>query len=144
MSENKPLKIIGETDFRELFHKIVYIQPTEEVQNHLAKSIPVCAEDEGFLAYGYIDNQAGFSFRIQSITIKFSVDFSTEDDPDIDEMSVEQLRAYLAELEGRLDEIESNEPDDNGSDAYDEWSDKRDELEDLISEVEDRLDELGD
>lgn len=76
--------------------------------------------------------------------IKFSVDFSTEDDPDIDEMSVEQLRAYLAELEGRLDEIESNEPDDNGSDAYDEWSDKRDELEDLISEVEDRLDELGD
>ncbi len=64
MSEKEALKLIGETGFRELFHKIVYIQPTEEVRNHLAKSIDVCAEDDGFLAYGYIDNQAGFSFRI--------------------------------------------------------------------------------
>lgn len=64
MSKNRHLKLIGETDFRELFHKIVYIRSTEEVRDHLAKSIPVCAEDEGFLAYGYIDNQAGFSFRI--------------------------------------------------------------------------------
>lgn len=64
MSEKKALKIIGETDFRELFHKIVYIQPTEEVRSHLAKNIDVCTVDEGFLAYGYIDNQAGFSFYI--------------------------------------------------------------------------------
>ena len=65
MSKNsKQLKLIGETDFRELFHKIVYVQSTEEVRNGLEKHIEICAEDDGFLAYGYIDNEAGFSFRI--------------------------------------------------------------------------------
>lgn len=64
MAEDKRRKLIGETDFRELFHKVVFIYPTDEVRDHLVKSIPLCAEDEGFLAYGYIDNQAGFSFRI--------------------------------------------------------------------------------
>lgn len=64
MAVQKKLKLIGETDFRELFHKILYIQPTEVVRNHLEKNISICAEDKGFLAYGYIDNEAGFSFRI--------------------------------------------------------------------------------
>lgn len=61
---SKQFKLIGETDFRELFHKIVYVQSTEEVRNGLEKHIEICAEDDGFLAYGYIDNEAGFSFRI--------------------------------------------------------------------------------
>lgn len=78
----------------------------------------------------------------KNITLKFSVKFSSEDDPDLDELTMEQLQEYLEELESQLDELEANEPEDDGSDAYEEWSDKRDELEDLISEVEDRLDEL--
>ena len=47
-----------------MYHQIIYIQPTEAVRNHLAENISICAEDKGFLAYGYIDNEAGFSFRI--------------------------------------------------------------------------------
>ncbi len=58
------LKKIGETDFRELFHKIVYIQPTEDVRSNLVKNMWFRAKGSGFLAYGYIDNQAGFSFRL--------------------------------------------------------------------------------
>lgn len=65
MGDNKmQLKLIGKTNFRELFHRIIYIIPTEAVRSRLENSIPVCCEDDGFLAYGYIDNQAGFSFRI--------------------------------------------------------------------------------
>lgn len=51
------------------------------------------------------------------LTIKFSVKISTDDDPDIDDMTIEQLEAYLAELEDQLDELDANEPDDDGSDA---------------------------
>ena len=64
MSEKREqLKRIGEADFRELFHKIVYIQPTEKVRISLTKSTKICTKNGGFLAYGYIDSQAGFSFR---------------------------------------------------------------------------------
>ena len=80
----------------------------------------------------------------KSITIKFSVKFGSDDSPDLDEMTAEQLQEYLEELEDQLDNLEANEPGDDGGDAYEEWSDKHDELEDLISEVEDRLDALED
>lgn len=76
------------------------------------------------------------------VPIKFTLRISTDDDPDIDELTVEQLEAYLAELENQLDELDANEPEDDGSNAYDEWADQHEELEDLIDEVEDRLEEL--
>lgn len=64
MIEKNALKKIGETDFRELFHKVIYIQTTDDIRKRLGEIIKICAEDDGFLAYGYIDNEAGFSFRI--------------------------------------------------------------------------------
>ena len=67
-----------------------------------------------------------------NVTIKFSVKVSSEDAPDIDEMTAEQLQAYLEELEDQLAELDDNEPEDECSDAYDEWSDKHEDLEDLI------------
>ena len=63
--ENKvAFKIIGETDFRELFSKVLYIQPTEEVRKTFAKNAGICSGNEGFLAYSHIDDQAGLSFDI--------------------------------------------------------------------------------
>lgn len=44
------------------------------------------------------------------LTIKFSVKITTNEDPDIEDMTVEQLEAYLDELEGQLDELNANEP----------------------------------
>lgn len=55
---------IGETNFRNLYHQIIYIRPTEELRASLSKHFDVISEDDGVLAYGYIDDQAGFSFRI--------------------------------------------------------------------------------
>lgn len=60
----KQLRKIGETNFRDLFHKIVYVKSTPELLKGLSDNIEINAEDDGFLAYGYIDEEAGFSFRI--------------------------------------------------------------------------------
>ncbi len=70
------------------------------------------------------------------------VEIDTVVEPDIEELTVDQLQEYLADLEVRLDELEDNEPDTN-SDEFDEWDDKYSEIEDLIDEVEERLKELG-
>ena len=77
-----------------------------------------------------------------AVTIKFSVKHSGEDAPDIDEMSVEELRAYQDELEEKIAQLDAIEPEDDESDEYDDWADQHEELEDLLDEVEDRLDEL--
>lgn len=58
------LSKIGETDFRRLAYQIIYIRSTPELQKALCKSFDVRKEDDGFLAYGYIDSQAGLSFRV--------------------------------------------------------------------------------
>lgn len=45
------------------------------------------------------------------ITVELSVEFSDDETPDIDDMSTDQLRAYLVELEEQLDDLDENEPD---------------------------------
>lgn len=75
----------------------------------------------------------------EHITLKFSVKFSSEDDPNLNEQTADQLQEYL---ENQMYNLEVNEPKDAGSDTYDEWPDKRDKMEGLISDVENRLDEL--
>lgn len=62
------------------------------------------------------------------VTIKLTLKISTDKAPDIDDMTVEQLEAYLTELEDQLDELDANEPEDDSSDAYDEWADQHEEL----------------
>ena len=68
------------------------------------------------------------------------IDITVE--PDIDELTIEQLAEYLDDLEDRLGELEDNEPDDTDSDEYDEWEEKHEEVEELIEEVSERLEQL--
>ncbi len=58
------LKKIGEVSFRNLINQIIYIRSTPKLQESLSKTFDARVEDDGFLAYGYIDSQAGLSFRI--------------------------------------------------------------------------------
>ena len=58
------LRKIGETNFRNLYHQYIYIKVTPEFLKGLCKSIDVRSEDDGIIAYGYIDDEAGFSFRV--------------------------------------------------------------------------------
>lgn len=60
------LKPIEKTSFRELLNKIIYIKPTDEFKNRLGKHFKGIGKDDGFLAYGYIDEEAGLSFKVLS------------------------------------------------------------------------------
>ena len=73
--------------------------------------------------------------------IKFSIKISTEDELDIDEMTIEELEAYIAELEAKRAALETIEPDED-SDEYEEWEDRYAEVEEQIDEAEERLEEL--
>ena len=64
------------------------------------------------------------------------------EEPDIDAMDREGLRAYLEELRGRISALDAKEPRNMNSEAYEDWADAHEELEDLVDEVLDRLDEL--
>ena len=55
---------IGETNFRNLYHQIVYIKSTPELKQRFTEDLGRVGTTDGFLAYGYIDNEAGFSFRV--------------------------------------------------------------------------------
>lgn len=65
-----------------------------------------------------------------------------EDDLTIEEMNLEQLKAYLAELRGMLDELDAHEPKNPDSEAYDKWAARHEAIEDTVDDVLDRLDEL--
>lgn len=81
--------------------------------------------------------------RIKKLEEELGIKINIELEPDIDELTVEQLQEYLDDLVERLGELEDNEPADTSSDEYDEWEDKYSEIEDLIDEVEERLRELS-
>lgn len=61
---NSRLRNIGDTNFRVLYHQIVFIKTSQKFKERLGKKIEQIAEEDGFLAYGYIDDEAGLSFRI--------------------------------------------------------------------------------
>lgn len=65
-----------------------------------------------------------------------------EADPDIYEMTPEQLEAYLTELKRLRTALDSSEPEDIDSEEYEAWADEHEELEDFIDEVQERLDDL--
>ena len=46
-------------------------------------------------------------------SFKIKIEIDTDDAPEIDEMSVEQLKAYLAELEAQKDELDACEPEND-------------------------------
>lgn len=74
--------------------------------------------------------------------IDFAAVRPIDTDPDLDEMTPEQLAAYLTELKLLRDKLDSSEPEDLDSEEYETWADEHEELEDFIDEVQDLLDAL--
>lgn len=63
-------------------------------------------------------------------------------EPDLDGMDAEQLRAYLASVRARIGQLDEEEPEDMESEEYQEWGDRHEALEDLADEILDRLEAL--
>jgi len=57
---------------------------------------------------------------------------------DINNMNLDELRAYYEELEDQYDKLESNEPDDD-TDEHEEWEDNLSEVEEEMDRVEERI-----
>ena len=62
------------------------------------------------------------------------------EEPDLDAMGREELKAYLAQVRDELARLDEEEPQDMDSEEYEVWGDKHEELEDLADEIWDRLD----
>ena len=63
-------------------------------------------------------------------------------EPELTELSREELTAYLRELHTQLEQLDALEPRSDNCEDYDEWADVHEIQEDRIDEVMDRLDEL--
>ena len=63
-------------------------------------------------------------------------------EPDLDGMDAEQLRAYLASVRARIGQLDEEEPEDMESEEYQEWGDRHEALEDLADEILVRLEAL--
>ena len=64
------------------------------------------------------------------------------EEPELDGMDEEQLRAYLASVRTRIEQLDEEEPEDMDSEEYQDWGDRHEVLEDLADEIMDRLEAL--
>ena len=64
-----------------------------------------------------------------------------EEEPDIYEMSIDELKEYLAQLRAQIDRLDEEEPEDMESEAYEAWGEQHELLEDMVDEVLELLDE---
>lgn len=72
------------------------------------------------------------------------IDFSKyAQEPELDDMSREELLDYLKAVRARIDQLDEREPEDMASEEYEAWGDQHEELEDLADEILDLLDEMG-
>ena len=72
------------------------------------------------------------------------IDFSRyAQEPDLDQMSREELFDYLEAVHAQIDRLAEQEPQDMDSEEYEDWGDRHEELEDLADDLQDRLDEMG-
>lgn len=62
--------------------------------------------------------------------------------PDLDEMTLEQLKACYEETQQRIAALDAQEPADMESEAYENWGDAHEMLEDLLDDIQDRLEDL--
>ena len=62
--------------------------------------------------------------------------------PDIDALSLPELKEYQQELIRQIAALDQREPANMESEAYEVWGDAHEELEDLLDDVQDRLDDL--
>lgn len=60
----------------------------------------------------------------------------------LDEMAPQQLRDYLAQLEGRLEALDAREPKKMSGEDFDRWAEEHEVLEDAIDEVRELLEDL--
>lgn len=61
---------------------------------------------------------------------------------DLENMTADELREYLAFLDERRAEMDASEPADEESDAFADWAERHEELEDLYDEALELLEEL--
>lgn len=64
------------------------------------------------------------------------------EEPELDGMDAEQLRAYLASVRARIQQLDEEEPEDMESEAHEDWGGRHEALEDLADEILDRLEEI--
>ena len=64
-------------------------------------------------------------------------------EPELDDMSREELLDYLKAVRARIDQLDEREPEDMAGEEYEAWGDQHEELEDLADEILDLLDEMG-
>ena len=70
------------------------------------------------------------------------IDFSKyAQEPELDDMSREELLDYLKAVRARIDQLDEREP--MAGEEYEAWGDQHEELEDLADEILDLLDEMG-
>ena len=72
------------------------------------------------------------------------IDFSKyAQEPELDDMSREELLDYLKAVRARIDQLDEREPEDMAGEEYEAWGDQHEELEDLADELVERLEALG-
>ena len=62
-TKKKNNRIINE-NFRNLFNEIIYVKPDRKTRKHLREMLNFMGKGDGFLAYGFIDDDSGFNFRL--------------------------------------------------------------------------------
>lgn len=62
--------------------------------------------------------------------------------PELDDMTLEQLKTCYEETRQRIAVLDEQEPADMESEAYEVWGDIHEELEDLLDDIRDRLEDL--
>lgn len=69
-------------------------------------------------------------------------EFKVEEHPDIDSMSLEELREYYEDLEAAIGELDDDEPDGEDTEEYEKWEDEYSDIETLMEEIEERMEEM--
>ena len=107
-----------------------------------------CAKNEVRDEHGYVYYRRVFGNALHHVTITYDrskpegEQFSVEEFPDLDSMSMPELKEYLGEAASALCEHEDNEPNESNEEEHRRWEESLDELEDLVSEIEERISEL--
>ncbi len=65
-----------------------------------------------------------------------------EEELEIREMGLQQLKACLEEVEERIQALDAREPKNMASEAYEDWAAEHEDLEDIRDEILDRLETL--
>ena len=69
-------------------------------------------------------------------------EFKVEEHPNIDNMSLQELREYYEELEDAINGLEDQEPAQEDTEEYEKWEDEYSDIESLMDEIEERIEEM--